>query len=172
MEVFTLNNNGFYIAPQTVLADDNEFYMPDNVEVIKFIQFEYLKIERAGKHIAARFAPRHYNHIGYGIHVIPCVSNNCQTSPVAMEKYLDNSRYLAPAVKITESPDKEDISDMARFNKAVELCSEFTSVRTGDIICLEPPLCSLQLPTIEGITLAKNFKFTFTYEELTINCFS
>lgn len=146
MEIFTVTNDGFRIAPQTVISSESEFYNPDESASLEVVPFDYVKISRAGKHIAAKFAARYYVSGGYGLHIVPQSSennagenrNSSRTDILA--NYLDNSVFLAPDLTreaIAPAAELFSAARLAQFDKAIERCSEFTSLRTGDIVCLE-----------------------------------
>lgn len=161
MVIFTFpykDNKSFYIAPETAICRESDYYYTDEVRTVEVIPFVFAKISRAGKCIASKFARRHYATVGHGIHLKPEI----MTSAVPREavevlcKYCDNHVFLGK----TSDTDKfmEESSDesiICRLDKAVETASEYVSLRAGDIIAIESE--PLQCVDVVGEKQTLNF---------------
>lgn len=154
MTIFSFTEDSsevFYTLPDTTIcreANSFVYYTPDDIKELIAIPFVFVKINRPCKALLKKFASRHYNVCGYGIHLI---SNNIPEGSI-----LDNSIYLS---KVTEIQAHSE--EFESFDSAIERASRYITLRTGDIIALElPPLVSL---TIEPNTCQE-----FEYQDITV----
>lgn len=158
------NNDSFYIAPDTVICKEQDYYYPDEVRTVRVVPFVYAKISRAGKCVAAKFASRHYNSIGYGIHIKPGLMTRAvpREEVEALCKYCDNNLYLGALSERSEfSYDITGTPTIADLDKAVETTSEYVSLRVGDIIAIE----SEPIETVDVV----NEKQIIRYKDININ---
>ena len=58
---------GFFFRPDTTLNREGEtYYVPDGIRAAWYMLFSYVRIDKAGKHVASRFAERYYSAGGSG----------------------------------------------------------------------------------------------------------
>lgn len=141
MEIFTFpfkGNPGFYISPETVINRDNDYYYPDEVRTVRVIPFVYARISRPCKSLRAKFAARHYDTVGRGIHLRPALMTSAlpREAVETLCRYCDRNLFLGATAAADEfRKNAEDIA--AELDKAVEHASRFVSLRTGDMIVIE-----------------------------------
>lgn len=142
MEIFTFpfrGNPGFYISPETVInRDSNDYYYPDEVRTVRVIPFVYARISRPCKSIAAKFASRHYDTVGRGIHLRPAMMTSAlpREAVEPLCRYCDRNLFLGATTDAGEF--RKSAADItAELDKAVEYASRFVSLRTGDMIVIE-----------------------------------
>lgn len=76
--VFPYGCDWFYMKPDTALAKPtDDFYVPDGCSQLWYTPFFALKINRLGRHIEPRFAPRYYDEINVGI----CLYGGTEEAP-------------------------------------------------------------------------------------------
>ena len=153
---------GFFFRPDTTLNREGEtYYVPDGIRAAWYMLFSYVRIDKAGKHVASRFAERYYSAGGSGAAIfgIPerpgdgaaCLSAmECIGSGIIpklepeewmLANSLDNSTVIAAAHEVEHS---------AQMNEAVESVSSVMSLRTGDMVCVA---CSGPIPVSCGETI-------------------
>ena len=99
MNIITVpyNSDFHYIRPDISLnRDSNDYFCPDDITEIAVVPFIYIRMERAGKAISAKFANRYCSQIGYGVSLSAksLIVENC---PVSFQtaNSLDNSTYIS-----------------------------------------------------------------------------
>ena len=146
MNLFFINDkNEIFYRPDTTLNKECPvYYVPDSIRSIEYAPFIYVKIDRAGKYIAPRFAPRYYSKTGQGLAIFGYES---EKRDEMLANLLDNSTIVCELTPI------ESISDQALIDKidqAISTISEKTSLKTGDYVCL---CSSIRTPTEIGETV-------------------
>ncbi|MBQ0025506.1 MAG: hypothetical protein KBT00_07295 [Bacteroidales bacterium] len=132
MNIIVVRGDGsYYTRPDTTLErEGSDFYLPDDCEGASASNFRYVRIIKAGKAVAQKFASRYLDkQFGRGVLMygrcrgcVPC----SQVNP-----YIDYSTILFPSDRDCE----ED--EISLFSAALSRVSRHTSVRIGDILCLE-----------------------------------
>ena len=146
MNLFFINDkNEIFYRPDTTLNKECPvYYVPDSIKSLTYAPFTYVKIDRAGKFIAPRFAPRYYSKAGTGIAIFGYEEGKTDEM---LANLLDNSTIVCD-LKAIESIN--DASLMEKLNTAISRISEKTSLKTGDYVCI----CdSTRIPTAIGQTL-------------------
>lgn len=141
----------FYFRPDTTLNRDCEnYYCPESVTSLSVTPAVYIRVDRAGKAIAAKFARRYYSRIGYGLNITASslIDENVPQS-FCMANSLDNTTYLSELftpeafpIKELNAETKADITTetaslLAYIDKKIEEITPSISVRTGDYIVFE-----------------------------------
>ena len=144
----------FYFKPDTTLNRDyTNLYLPHFIKRVEAKELFYIRIDRAGKGIAERYASRYFSKGNYAlsISIAPDIIPNTTPSqaPSAMPSQaasatpsaaiinrsvansIDYSFYSMPAEKI------EDSQLIEEFCKYIAQITEIISLRTGDIIAIE-----------------------------------
>ncbi len=152
MVIFTFpykDNKSFYIAPETAICRESDYYYTDEVRTAKVVPFVFAKISRAGKCIASKFAGRHYTVVGHGIHLKPELMTSAvpREAVEALCKYCDNNIFLGNTSDKDEfMKEHPDAGVTDSLDKAIETASEYVSLRVGDIIAIESePLQSIDV---------------------------
>lgn len=138
MNIFTIpyGSKGFYCRPDTSLnKDSNDYFCPDSITELAASVFIYARAAKAGKSVAAKFAPRYYNTVGKGVH-FSAPQMICNGSPESWwtANSLDNSTFLFEG-EADASAIAPDIIE--KINAAFETVSKHVSFRTGDYIAIE-----------------------------------
>ena len=140
----------FYFKPDTTLNRDyTNLYLPHFIKRVEAKELFYIRIDRAGKGIAERYASRYFSKGNYAlsISIAPDIFPNAapsatpsaapNTTPSAaiinrsVANSIDYSFYSMPAEKI------EDPQLIEQFCKYIAQITEIISLRTGDIIAIE-----------------------------------
>ena len=136
----------FYFKPDTTLNRDyTNLYLPHFIKRVEAKELFYIRIDRAGKGIAERYASRYFSKGNYAlsISIAPDIFPNAtpsqapSTTPSAViingsvANAIDYSFYSMPAEKI------EDPQLIEQFCKYIAQITEIISLRTGDIIAIE-----------------------------------
>lgn len=144
----------FYFKPDTTLNRDyTNLYLPHFIKRVEAKELFYIRIDRAGKGIAERYASRYFSKGNYAlsISIAPDIFPNTTPSqapsaaPSATQSQapsaaiinrsvansIDYSFYSMPAEKI------EDPQLIEQFCKYIAQITEIISLRTGDIIAIE-----------------------------------
>ena len=129
-------SKGFYVRPGTSLnRDSNDYFCPDGVNELAAAVFIYARATKAGKSVAAKFAPRYYTSIGTGIHLYaPALATDDSPQSWWVSRSLDNSTFLLDDEVAAEDIPAEIIE---KINAAFEAASKYVSFRTGDYIAVE-----------------------------------
>ena len=136
----------FYFKPDTTLNRDyTNLYLPHFIKRVEAKELYYIRIDRAGKGIAERYASRYFSKGNYAlsISIAPDIFPNAapSTAPNAtpsaaiingsVANSIDYSFYSMPAEKV------EDPQLIEQFCKYIAQITEIISLRTGDIIAIE-----------------------------------
>ena len=174
MNIITVpyNSDFYYIRPDISLnRDGNDYFCPDSITEIAVAPFIYIRMDKAGKAISAKFAHRYCSQIGYGLN-LTAQSLISKEYPMSFctANSLDNSTYITQLYQLEEFPAQIiiqalEISELFNkntealtkakvilesgneniqglFYKHIEKITKLSSVRTGDLIILE--LCPSQ----------------------------
>jgi hypothetical protein len=138
LNIFTIpyGSKGFYCSPDTSLnKDSNDYFCPDSLTELAAAVFIYARASKAGKSVAAKFAPRYYNIVGKGVH-FTAPQMICNDSPETwwISRSLDNSTFLLDSEDNASAVAPETIE---QINAAFETVSKYVSFRTGDYIAIE-----------------------------------
>lgn len=152
----------FYFKPDTTLNRDyTNLYLPHFIKRVEAKELFYIRIDRAGKGIAERYASRYFTKGNYAlsISIAPDIFPNAAPSQApsaapsqapstalnappsqapsaaiingSVANSIDYSFYSMPAEKI------EDPQLIEEFCKYIAQITEIISLRTGDIIAIE-----------------------------------
>lgn len=140
----------FYFKPDTTLNRDyTNLYLPHFIKRVEAKELFYIRIDRAGKGIAERYASRYFSKGNYAlsISIAPDIFPNAAPSVApsqapsatqsaaiinrSVSNSIDYSFYSMPAEKI------EDPQLIEEFCKYIAQITEIISLRTGDIIAIE-----------------------------------
>ena len=174
MNIITVpyNSDFYYIRPDISLnRDGNDYFCPDSITEIAVAPFIYIRMDKAGKAISAKFAHRYCSQIGYGLN-LTAQSLIKKEYPMSFctANSLDNSTYITQLYQLEEFPAQIIIQALETyelfnkntealtkakvilesgneniqelFYKHIEKITKLSSVRTGDLIILE--LCPSQ----------------------------
>lgn len=139
MNIIVRTFHGRIIArPDTTREKDNDnFYVPDFVDVIDFAPVLFARICKPGKYIGEKFAYRYHDSFGKGLLLYPkCLDQKEEGDgeEFAESLCLDHTSYLPVALKPASELTKED---RYSIEKAVVLVSTRCLLRTGDFVAIE-----------------------------------
>lgn len=129
MNIAVVRSNGsYYTRPDTTMErESRDFYVPDDCESVCARRCVYARIVKAGKAVATKFAGRYLDgSFGEGVLLYGVYQTVKEEDP-----YIDYSTFLFPA----SSTSDDEIA--GRFAAALEKVTRHTSVRIGDVICIE-----------------------------------
>ncbi len=146
MNILTVSHNSdfYYIRPDISLnRDSNDYFCPDGITEITVAPFIYIRMDKAGKAVSRKFAPRYYSTVGYGVNLTAASLINCEVPQSFLTaNSLDNTTYVSATYSFEEFPFEildnlsgEKIKEI--FNEQIEKITRLTSVRTGDYIAIE-----------------------------------
>ena len=152
----------FYFKPDTTLNRDyTNLYLPHFIKRVEAKELFYIRIDRAGKGIAERYASRYFSKGNYALSIsiapdifpnsapsatqsaapsatpsqAACGTPNATPSAAiingSVANSIDYSFYSMPAEKV------EDPQLIEQFCKYIAQITEIISLRTGDIIAIE-----------------------------------
>lgn len=162
----TYNSNFFYVRPDISLnRDSNDYFCPDEISEITVAPFLYIRMDKAGKSVQAKFASRYYSSIGYGLNLTAkslidekhpqsfLMANSLDNSTIVSQLYATDKFNCASILQEMLKVDgkRAEIVYMDRecapekslalleelFNKKTEVISRLTSFKTGDYIAIE-----------------------------------
>ncbi len=167
-----------YCRPDTTWERENkDFYSPECVNELHWTPILFVRISKAGKCIAGKFASRYYDAFGFGALMyigdfMPCLASaSCADRTSLLPFPLYNTIVLENEGNTYEvSKNNESIFNIScgstlkgRIEEAICKASQLTSLRTGDFVAIElAPAASLASRT-EGTV---SFKATFCGNEL------
>lgn len=152
-------NPTLFMKPDSaILKDGKPFFIPDFSNQIEYETEIVVRIDRLGKNISEKFAPRYYNAVTVGIDF---TARDLQTAlrekgqPWEISKAFDNSAVLGEFIP-TENMDMDNIkfhmslngenrqtgctAEMIfSINKIVAYCSQFFTLKKGDLIFTGTP---------------------------------
>lgn len=153
------SNPTLFMKPDSaILKDGKPFFIPDFSNQIEYETEIVVRIDRLGKNISEKFAPRYYNALTVGIDF---TARDLQTElrqkgqPWEISKAFDNSAVLGEFIP-TENMDMSNIrfhmdlngetkqtgctaEMLFSINKIVSYCSQFFTLKKGDLIFTGTP---------------------------------
>lgn len=153
----------FFMKPDTALLRNNEpFYVPAFSQDLHYETELVVKINRVGRAISEKFAPRYYSEVGLGIDFTARdLQRNCIANGLPWEicKSFDHSAALAPEFLSLESLGGEvqnlhfemHLNDELRqqgftgdmifsVNRIIAHVSQFITLKIGDLIYTGTPV--------------------------------
>lgn len=150
-----------FMKPETAILKDKEpFYIPDFSSEMHYELELVVKIDKMGKNISSKFAPRYYSSIGLGIDFTARdLQRKLQSEgkPWELCKAFDNSAVVGGFVPVAEMPfpvneipftlkqnDKivqngNSANMIFDINSLIEYVSKFFTLKTGDLIFTGTP---------------------------------
>lgn len=125
MNIIVVRSDGsFYTRPDTTLErDPKDFYLPDDLNVVRARKCTYIKIIKAGKAVPERFAQRYFDAIGRGV-LLYCDGIS----------HIDYSSYFfEPCTPVANCLPGE----VSHLCKEIERITRHISVRFADVIAFE-----------------------------------
>jgi acylpyruvate hydrolase len=150
----------FFIKPDSaVLRNNDPFYLPDFSDDIHYEAEIFIKIDRKGKNIEEKFAPKYYSEIGIGIDLTARdIQQRCKEKGLPWEKAkgFDGSAPLSATIPLSDFKDIQDIrfelhlngnvvqqgwtGDMIfPVNRIITEASKFFMLKIGDLIFTGTP---------------------------------
>ena len=150
----------FFFKPDTALLHNNKpFFIPDFSADVQYETEIVLKINRLGKNISEKFAPRYFAQIGIGIDFTARdLQTRCREKglPWEISKAFDGSAPVGAFVDIQKYPDihalnfhlningitvqRGNTADMIfSFEKVISYVSQYVTVKIGDLIYTGTP---------------------------------
>lgn len=133
MNIFVVTSDGRYSArPDTTLEREcKDFYLPDDCESLLAYKCTYIKVKKAGKAVAERFAERYVEGCGAGLLLYGVLRGQGSGEEFRLTPYIDGTTVLNPHLH------QPDDRQMALFARAISAVTQHTSIRIGDYICIE-----------------------------------
>ena len=150
-----------FMKPETAILKDKEpFYIPDFSSEMHYELELVVKIDKMGKNISSKFAPRYYSSIGLGIDFTARDLQRklqAEGKPWELCKAFDNSAVVGHFVSIADMPfsineipftlkknDKivqngNSVNMIFDINSLIEYISKFFTLKTGDLIFTGTP---------------------------------
>lgn len=156
----TNENPVIFMKPDSALLKNNKpFYLPDFSNNIQYETELIIQIDRLGKNISEKFAPRYYSSIGLGIDFTArdiLENNKAIGLPWEIGKAFDGSAVISEFIPISEFESLNAINfnlningnqvqegnskDMIfNINKIIAYISRFFTLKIGDIIFTGTP---------------------------------
>lgn len=150
----------FFLKPDTALLIDNDpFYIPEFSNDIHYECELVFKINRVGKNITEKFAPKYYTEIGLGVDFTARdLQQLCkeQGTPWEIAKGFDNSAVISKFIPLESLNNKENIefrldlngqtvqigkseTMIFNINQLIAYVSQFITLKTGDLIFTGTP---------------------------------
>ena len=162
MNIVTKTYSGhILVRPDTTWEKDSEdFYPPESVDTLSYSPVLFARISKPGRSVAARFASRYYDGIGFGVLLYPDEMMDGTPEGFAQASCLDHTSFLPfPVFKALTLEGKdnrfvlskdgkeifscgtkgrnEESSFLNMIERAVEEASRMVYLRTGDLISIE-----------------------------------
>ncbi len=149
-----------FLMPDSALLRNNQpFFMPEFSENVHYEVEIVLKINRLGKNIDLKFAPRYYDHVAIGIDF---TARDLQKKaaenglPWSLAKGFDNACAISEFIPINTLPDRKKVNftldinnqrvqtgntaDMIfSFDAIISYLSKFMTLKIGDLIFTGTP---------------------------------
>jgi 2-keto-4-pentenoate hydratase/2-oxohepta-3-ene-1,7-dioic acid hydratase in catechol pathway len=149
----------FIKSDSAVLRNNDPFYLPDFSDDIHYEAEIFIKIDRKGKNIEEKFAPKYYSEIGIGIDLTARdIQQRCKEKGLPWEKAkgFDGSAPLSATIPLSDFKDIQDIrfelhlngnvvqqgwtGDMIfPVNRIITEASKFFMLKIGDLIFTGTP---------------------------------
>lgn len=128
MNILVIRADGTYYArPDTTLErESKDFYLPDDCTGVCARRFSFVRIVKAGKAVGERFAGRYFSECGEGVMLY---------GKPSLTPYIDCSTF------ISQEMHPLDDSMAQRFAESLSMVTRHTSVRIGDLLCIEEAEC-------------------------------
>ncbi len=134
MNILTVSHNSdfYYIRPDISLnRDSNDYFCPDGITEITVAPFIYIRMDKAGKAVSRKFAPRYYSTVGYGVNLTAASLINCEVPQSFLTaNSLDNTTYVSRTYTLEEFPFGNFSDELKRLYRDLNIpveCSEFLS---------------------------------------------
>ncbi len=131
-----------------------DYYVPESVNALAYSPVVYVRLSRAGKCIASKFASRYYDAVNFGLLLYPSDLLDGSEEGFAAASCLDGTSILpfhmyqpitlgsANNDFVIFRSDKEifrckAVGMQERIEEAIVEASRFTRTRTGDLLALE-----------------------------------
>lgn len=150
-----------FMKPETAILKDKEpFYIPDFSSEMHYELELVVKIDKMGKNISSKFAPRYYSSIGLGIDFTARDLQRklqAEGKPWELCKAFDNSAVVGNFVSIADMPfsineipftlkkngemvqNGNSVNMIFDINSLIEYISKFFTLKTGDLIFTGTP---------------------------------
>ena len=149
----------FLKPDSSILKNNKPFFLPDFSDNIHYEVEVVIKVNKLGKGIYAKFAPRYYDEVTVGIDITARDLQSHQASngmPWEISKCFDGAAPLGTFIPVSSVKDLGDLdfsleinekvvqngntSDMIfGFNEIIEYVSKFFTLKTGDLIFTGTP---------------------------------
>ncbi len=142
------------VRPDTTWEKDNEdFYVPETVNSLKFSPVLFARISKPGRSIGEKFASRYFDAIGYGMFLYPAELLSIPEQGWACASCMDHTSFLPHPLfnPITLSVDQNSFElkknsekiflhqadSIQRIEQAISRLSSTCYLRTGDFVAIE-----------------------------------
>ena len=155
MNIVVLNAAGHTVVrPDTTLKkSSDDFYAPDFINRVSWSPVLFARISKPGKYIAAKFAPRHYDCINYGMLLYPEDFIDGGEDGYARACCFDHTSFLPSPMYNPSTLGREGnraelrrngqllfstpFAQAATVEDLLQEVSRYCYLRTGDLVCLE-----------------------------------
>lgn len=133
MNILVVREDGSYtLRPDTTLErESRDFYLPDDCVGAVAGRCTYIRLKKAGKAVGTRFADRYFEGCSDGLLLYGVIAAPGPDGVPLVTPYIDCSTFLNPEMR------QPDESEHRRLAEALSIVTRHTSVRIGDILCLE-----------------------------------
>ncbi len=169
-----------YCRPDTSWEKENrDFYCPENISRLDWAPIVFLRISKAGKCVAERFASRYYDAFNFGALIyigdfMPCIASaSCVDHTSLLPFPLYNPIVIEGEENIYEVRKNGELIFTANAGvklremaeKALCKASELISLRIGDLLAIElAPVSPLAIRSENEINMKASFCENTLYE--------
>lgn len=163
--VRTYNGNIVFRPETTWKRGDDAVYLPEFVDSVEAAPVAFVRICKAGRSVAGKFASRYYDAVGYGMLLYPVELMNSGPEGFAAACCMDHTSFLSLPCLDKMSLGAGELlvssgSDTCRYKvpgadeieNAIELATRCCYIRTGDFLAVEletrRPLSNRQQPPV------------------------
>jgi len=150
-------NGNIIVRPDTTWEKDNEdLYLPDDVETLTYTPIMFVRVSRPGRSVGIKFVKRYYDYVNFGILLYPENYIQVGEEGFACASCLDHTSFLPSPLynPITigvpgnqfviygEKDSKEKLfsfepSGLEEIENAFVQASKHVYLRTGDMVAIE-----------------------------------
>jgi len=130
--VRTYNGNTVFRPDTSWERQNRDFYVPEFVSILEWAPVVFVRVSRAGRSIAERFATRYFDAVGRGLLLY---AKGEDMESFAAGSCLNHTSYLPDSALV--KPEDSDKETLNLACKAIASCSLSCQMRAGDLVAIE-----------------------------------
>ncbi len=135
MNILTISHNSdfYYIRPDISLnRDSNDYFCPDGITEITVAPFIYIRMDKAGKAVSRKFAPRYYSTVGYGVNLTAAsLIDSSVPQSFLTANSLDNTTYVSKTYTFEEFPFDNFANELKHICRDLNIPAEYSEFLLG-----------------------------------------